>query len=228
MKNKAWDKAGRGLGGGETRRETEQEKNIKEEGQEREKERLLERGARRSPGCCQVPGFPSPLHKRTAGGLNWEGGQERRRAHSQKKALHSPFTPPTSTSWQQLESTIIPSSAIWHSSTSQLSSPLLPHSSSITDATRTHIHPDTKVHKGAYPKVLWTAAPRACGNVSLTKPTITCPNCSSTEHCIGWFRLICNILCIIIHQIEVACELLVLCSCASECYRVSFKKLVIT
>lgn len=76
------------LGGGQTRRETEQEKNIKEGGQEREKareERLLERGARRSPAYCQVPGFPSPLHKRTPAGLNWEGGQERRRAHSQKK-----------------------------------------------------------------------------------------------------------------------------------------------
>lgn len=108
-----------GLGGGQTWREMEQEKNIKEEGQEREKEReerLLERGARRSPACCQVPGFPSPLHKRTPAGLNWEGGQERRRAHSQKKLCAPPFTgglhTPTSTSWQQLESTIIPSSAI--------------------------------------------------------------------------------------------------------------------
>lgn len=51
---------------GERGREREQEENAKEEGQEREKEgeeRQLERGARRSPACCQVPGFPSPLHK---------------------------------------------------------------------------------------------------------------------------------------------------------------------
>lgn len=54
-------------GGGETGREREQEENIKEEGQERERdgeERQQERGARRSPACCQVPGFPSPHHKR--------------------------------------------------------------------------------------------------------------------------------------------------------------------
>lgn len=93
-----------GLGGGQTWRETEQEKNIKEEGQEREKEReerLLERGARRSPACCQVPGFPSPLHKRTPAGLNWEGGVKRGEGpiHKKKKSSALPpsleaFTPP--------------------------------------------------------------------------------------------------------------------------------------
>lgn len=137
------------LGGGQTGRETEQEKNIKEEGQEREKEReerLLERGARRSPACCQVPGFPSPLHKGTPAGLNWEGGSRETEGPFTKKALLSPFTgglhTPTSTSWQQLESTIIPSSAIWHSSTSQLSSPLL-----LSYWCDTHEH--TPRHKGS-------------------------------------------------------------------------------
>lgn len=81
-----------GLGGGQTWRGTEQEKNIKEEGQEREKEReerLLERGARRSPACCQVPGFPSPLHKRTPAGLNWEGGSREAKGPFTKKKKSS-------------------------------------------------------------------------------------------------------------------------------------------
>lgn len=90
------------LGGEDTGREREQEKNIKEEGQEREKareEKLLERGARRSAACCQVPGFPSPLHKRTPAGLKWEGGGvERGKGPIHKKSSALPpslevFTP---------------------------------------------------------------------------------------------------------------------------------------
>lgn len=84
------------LGGEDTGREPEQEKNIKEEGQEREKareEKLLERGARRSAACCQVPGFPSPLHKRTPAGLKWEGGGSKEaKGPFTKKLCAPPFT----------------------------------------------------------------------------------------------------------------------------------------
>ena len=149
LKNKTWDKAGQAREG-EREREREQEENIKEEGQEREREReerQLERGARRSPACCQVPGFPSPLHKRARQAWIGGGGSREARGPFTKSPAPPPsleaFTPPPPPPWQQLESTIIPSSAIWHSSTSQLSSPLLPHSFAHTDV-HTHTHPDTK------------------------------------------------------------------------------------
>lgn len=82
------------LGRGHTGRKTEQEKNIKEEGQEREKEReerLLERGAR-SAACCQVPRFPSPLYKRIPAGLNWGGGGSKEaKGPFTEKALRFPL-----------------------------------------------------------------------------------------------------------------------------------------
>lgn len=117
LKNKTWDKAGRG---NEEEKSGERGENIKEQGREREREeeeRQLERGARRSPACCQVPGFPSPFHKRLELGEGEGGGGVKRGEGSIHKKPCAPlslepFTPPPQLQWQQLESAIIPSSAI--------------------------------------------------------------------------------------------------------------------
>lgn len=94
-------------GGGETGREREQGENIKEEGQEREREgeeRQLERGDRRSPACCQVPGFPSPLYKRARQAWIGGGGSREARGPFTKSppftwALHTPTSTPMAAAW---------------------------------------------------------------------------------------------------------------------------------
>lgn len=157
-------------------REREQEENIKEGGQEREREgeeRQIERGARRSPACCQVPGFPSPLHKRAR--QAWIGGGGSREARG-------PFTkslvPPLH---------LRPSHPHLHPHGSSLSPPLSPLQPSDTPAQANyqalcsctaslilmciHIHTQTqRAHNSAHHELL-TAASHACGNISLPNTT---------------------------------------------------------
>lgn len=94
---------------GETQGERVREGNIKEEGQERERdgeERQLERGARRSLAFCQVPGFPSPHHKRTRQAWIAGGGSREARGPFTKShvppfiwGLHTPTSNPMAAAW---------------------------------------------------------------------------------------------------------------------------------